>query len=40
MGSHYIIILTVHLLNFGYVGGRNTLMNHKNHESGMTYQQL
>ena len=25
---------------FGYVGGRNTSMNHENHESGTTYQQL
>ena len=25
---------------FGYVGGRNTSMNHENHEGGTTYQQL
>ena len=38
--NNYLIILTVDFNEFRYVGGRNTSMNHTNHESVTTCQQL
>ena len=38
--NNYLIILTVDFNEFRYVGGRNTSMNHANHESVTTCQQL